>query len=189
LFAGLGATLSATRVRVVRTHDALVKELFRTVRGAKEQIVCTGSRSREPEYLDEIVKHITENRRVKHTRVLWGPPQSGPLIRHLKTLSSLRDASKQAKGQVRLAMYEDVTSEPELAICASERTAMVIVAALGTYGAYDSAVVFTRKQDVSEILDYVDRLHANARVLTDADVNRLSLSPAPASLPPTAGAP
>ncbi|MFD7019855.1 hypothetical protein [Streptomyces sp. NPDC059928] len=87
---------TAVVVKVLIRWTDLVEAMVDVAAGAREQLVVTGSRSREKTYLAAIETAVAQRPDLVHYRVLYGPPRHRELADHLLRLLELRDPSLQA---------------------------------------------------------------------------------------------
>ncbi|WP_240634108.1 hypothetical protein [Streptomyces dengpaensis] len=81
-------------VKVLTRWTDLVEAMVDVVAGAREQLVVTGSRSREKAYLAAIETAVALRPDLVHYRVLYGPPRHWALADHLVRLPEfIRSAS------------------------------------------------------------------------------------------------
>ncbi|MDN3265779.1 hypothetical protein QWJ26_39490 [Streptomyces sp. CSDS2] len=85
-------------VKVLTRWTDLVETMVDVVGGAREQLVVTGSRSREKAYLPAIETAVAEQPDLVHYRVLYGPPRHRALADHLLRLLELRDPITRRNG-------------------------------------------------------------------------------------------
>ena len=78
--------------------DALQAAMLSTVTDARECLVVTGSRSRDPKYLAAIETVLAERPSLVCYRVLFGPPHHQVLKNHLLELLRLRDPGDRSLG-------------------------------------------------------------------------------------------
>jgi hypothetical protein len=131
------AEAQVVTARLVRTRCALLAELTEVVSGAREVLVASGSRARDPGYLGAIEQALADRPGLVHYRVLYGPPRHPELGDHLVRLVALRDPAGPA---LRLAMVES-DRLPERFFCASESAAVVIIPSLTAADAFDTGAV------------------------------------------------
>lgn len=84
---------TAVVVQVLTRWTDLVEAMVDVAAGAREQLVVTGSRSREKAYLAAIETAVAQHPDLVHYRVLYGPPRHRALADHLLRLLELRDPS------------------------------------------------------------------------------------------------
>ncbi|MFK0120119.1 hypothetical protein [Streptomyces sp. NPDC090994] len=82
---------TAVVVEVLTRWTDLVEAMIGVVAGAREQLVVTGSRSREKAYLAAVETAVSQHPDLVHYRVLYGPPRHRALADHLVRLLELRD--------------------------------------------------------------------------------------------------
>lgn len=124
------------RMRLVDTYTDVQGALACVVEDAEDVIAVTGSRSRDPDYLARIEAAIT-GRDLLHYRVLYGPPRHGALKNHLLRLVDLHKPA----GRVNIGAFWDLHVDSERFICASERTAVVVLPSVTSLLNFDTALV------------------------------------------------
>jgi GntR family transcriptional regulator len=159
------------RARLVSTVEDLQAAMAGVVRGATECLVTTGSRSRDPAYLEVIEQVLRERPRLVHYRVLIGPPHHQVLKDHLLRLLEIRDPSGREYGVQTLCvgMVNDPVREPERFFVASERAAVVTLPSFNTAGAFDSGLVLERSGDAQGLVQHGKALYAASQRLEDVD--------------------
>ncbi|GHH23176.1 hypothetical protein [Streptomyces rubradiris] len=85
-------------VKVLTRWTDLVEAMVDFVGGAREQLVVSGSRSREKAYLSAIETAVAEQPDLVHYRVPYGPPRHRALADHLLRLLEPRDPSTRPAG-------------------------------------------------------------------------------------------
>jgi hypothetical protein len=166
---------------LIRSFPELKRELLAIVAEAKEWLGCTGSRSRDEDYLDAIKNALRKNPELIHYRVLFGAPRHPLLKQHLLELLEFRDPDSRAYGQktIHLGLYPLNGVEPERFICANEKKAVMGLPALaGGPGKEDMALLVTDADDVEGVKRYVHALYGRSELLEDrATVKALRLAP------------
>ncbi|MCF3105367.1 helix-turn-helix transcriptional regulator [Streptomyces roseoverticillatus] len=94
----LEASGTAVVVEVLTRWTDLVEAMVGVAAGAREQLVVTGSRSREKVYLAAIETAVAQYPDLVHYRVLYGPPRHPALADHLVRLLELRDPAARRNG-------------------------------------------------------------------------------------------
>lgn len=117
---------TANITQLLTRHVDLVEAMTSVVLAAKEQLVVTGSRSREPGYLSVIETALLGAPDLVHFRVLYGPPRHTELREHLARLLTLRDPAERRNGvkTLHIGLVES-PSALERHFVASERAAVV----------------------------------------------------------------
>jgi hypothetical protein len=163
--------LRRRNVKVLTSEDEINAALRATVTKADKLLICVGSRSRDHAYLNAIEERLRDKARLRHKRILCGPPAHDVLKAHLLKIQRLHHDDRAIElGVLDMARCED----PEQSLCASENRAVIVVPALGTFGKYDSAIVVTQKRHVEAVVNYCERLWKDARKLKERnDVNAL----------------
>jgi GntR family transcriptional regulator len=162
------------RARLVSTVEDLQAAMTGVVRSASECLVTTGSRSRDPAYLEVIEQVLRERPRLVHYRVLIGPPHHQVLKDHLLRLLEIRDPSSREYGVQTLCvgMVNDPVREPERFFVASERAAVAVMPSLVTAGNLDTGVVFDHPQDARGLLQHAKQLFAGTQRIEDVEAVR-----------------
>ncbi|WDN56557.1 helix-turn-helix domain-containing protein [Streptomyces clavuligerus] len=136
----------AAVVRVLTRWSDLVEAMISVVSGAREQLVVTGSRSRERAYLAAIENMVAQRPDVVHYRVLYGPPRHRVLADHLVRLLELRDPSARRNGVKTLHIGLVEPAEVlERFFVASESAAVVPLPSLHGQDAFDCGVLLSRE--------------------------------------------
>jgi transcriptional regulator with XRE-family HTH domain len=145
----LEATGTEVVVRVLARYTDLVAAMVEVVAGAREQLVVTGSRSREGPYLAAIEKVVAEQPDLVHYRVLYGPPRHRALTDHLVRLLELRDPLERRNGvkTLHIGMVES-PSAMERFFVASESSAVVPLPSFHGAEGFDCGVLLGREAAV-----------------------------------------
>ncbi|MFJ8852321.1 XRE family transcriptional regulator [Streptomyces sp. NPDC102437] len=140
---------TAVVVKVLTRWTDLVEAMVDVVDGAREQLVVTGSRSREKAYLAAIETAVAQRPDMVHYRVLYGPPRHRALAEHLLRLLELRDPSTRRNGVKTLHMGMVESDQAlERFFVASETAAVVPLPSFhGTEG-FDCGVLVGREAAV-----------------------------------------
>ena len=154
-------------IRVIRTHDELATELLSIVNDAERWLVCTGSRSREQNYLEAIENRLRSLPSLVHYRVLYGPPHNELFKRHLTQLLSIRDPADRVYGlqTLYIGMFNNSMLEPEKFVSANEKRALVVFPSLTGVGRFDTALVLSDPQDVDSLIRYVQELYRCSQIV------------------------
>jgi len=117
--------------------------MLATVRGARECLVVTGSRSRDTDYLTAIEDALAERPALACYRVLFGLPHHQALKDHLVRLLELRDPEDRSLGikTLHIGLVRDTERSPERFFVASESMAVVPIPSLTSHEGFDSGVV------------------------------------------------
>ena len=154
------------RVSLVTTAGALLSEMIRTVREARDCLVVVGSRARDPSYLEEIERTLQARPRLVHYRLLIGPPYRQVLKDHLLRLLELRDPEDRSLGMKTLYMgMVDDPREPERFFVASERRAVAILPSVTTAGNFDTGVVLLDPRHAQGLVQHAKQLYAGTKRL------------------------
>ncbi|MFI7095484.1 XRE family transcriptional regulator [Streptomyces lydicus] len=138
----LEATGTANVTRVLTRYTDLLEAMVEVVRGARHQLVVTGSRSREPRYLQTIEDTITRFPNLVHYRVLYGPPRHRELHEHLQHLLQLRDPSERRNGVKTLHVgLVQTPSALERHFLASENAAVIPLPSFHGADGFDCGVM------------------------------------------------
>ncbi|GGT56249.1 hypothetical protein GCM10010271_70110 [Streptomyces kurssanovii] len=145
--ARLMETPSTEAIIKVLTHwTDLIEAMVGVVGGAREQLVVTGSRSRERPYLEAIENAVAQQPDLIHYRVLYGPPRHQALTEHLLRLLELRDPSERRNGVKTLHIgMVDPASAPERFFVASETAAVVPLPSFHGADGFDCGALLSRE--------------------------------------------
>lgn len=162
------------RVSLVCGYPELLDRLLDVARGAREYLVTTGSRSRDPDYLASIEERL-QGGDVIHYRVLCGPPHWSVLKTHLRRLHEMRRAAAPGGDpRILLGVVSDFRREPERFICASERKAVLILPSLNGLEHFDTGLALDGEQYGKAYVRLVQELYAASRPIeTDRDIDAL----------------
>ncbi|WP_051055737.1 MULTISPECIES: helix-turn-helix transcriptional regulator [Kitasatospora] len=132
-------------LKVLTRWTDLVEAMVGVVAGAREQLVVTGSRSREKAYLAAIETAVARDPGLVHYRVLYGPPRHRELADHLVRLLELRDPGERRHGVKTL--HIGVVEGPALErfFVASETQAVVPLPSLHGSDGFDCGVLLGRE--------------------------------------------
>jgi len=147
------------KIYIIDTIEELNAALKRIVDSAKSELVATGSRSENKEYLDEIIKHLKSEPRLVHYRILFGHPRRQIFKDHLAELVTTRNSEDRTFGQqtIRIGMIEAEASESF--IVANESRGLILIPSLHTAGVIDSAVVVEDRKYATCLINYVKQLY------------------------------
>ncbi|MEV7778811.1 hypothetical protein [Kitasatospora sp. NPDC088351] len=140
--------------------------------GAREQLVVTGSRSREQPYLTAIESAVEQRPDLVHYRVLYGPPRHAALAVHLLRLLELRDPRERRNGvrtlQIGLVEPPDAM---ERFFVASESAAVVPMPSFHGADGFDCGILLGREA-ASGLVQHGREACASARPLETMDAVR-----------------
>ncbi|MFF3249298.1 multiprotein-bridging factor 1 family protein [Streptomyces sp. NPDC002870] len=136
-------------VKVLTRWTALVEAMVDVVSSAREQLVVTGSRSREKAYLAAIGTAVAQRPDLVHYRVLYGPPRHLELVGHLVRLLELRDPSARRNGvkTLHIGMVEPAAALERFFV-ASETLAVVPLPSFHGAEGFDCGVLLGREAAV-----------------------------------------
>jgi len=168
--------LGGKSYRVIRSFEELLTSNKRIVREAKKYLFTTGSRSRDIEYLKAIEARLKSAPKLVHHRVLFGPPYHQAMKDHLRRLLKLRDPADRKLGiqTMHLGLFGDYKEQFEVFIVGNEHEASVVLPSLLGVGQYDSGIVFTGRDEVEDLLRFVQNLYGQStKVETLAKIQSL----------------
>ena len=140
---------TAVVVKLLTRWTDLVEAMVEVVVGAREQLVVTGSRSREKAYLGAIETAVAQHPDLVHYRVLYGPPRHRALADHLLRLLELRDPSARRNGVKTLHIgVVEPTKALERFFVASETAAVVPLPSFHGADGFDCGVLLGREAAV-----------------------------------------
>ncbi|TGN73908.1 XRE family transcriptional regulator [Streptomyces bauhiniae] len=140
---------TAVVLRVLTRWTDLVEAMTGVVTDAQEQLVVTGSRSREAAYLAAIETAVAERPDLVHYRVLYGAPRRPELVDHLSRLLELRDPATRRNGVKTLHIgVVERPEAPERFFVASETAAVVPMPSFHGAEGFDCGVLLNREAAV-----------------------------------------
>ncbi|WP_131748665.1 helix-turn-helix transcriptional regulator [Frankia sp. Cppng1_Ct_nod] len=156
-------------------HRDLRAAMLRVVEDAEEILMVTGSRSRDPAYLDAMETVLAHRPALAHYRVLFGAPHRQILKDHLLRLLAIRDPDDRTHGYktLHIGLVEDQIAHPERFLCVSEKAAVVPIPSLTSAEAFDSGVLLGASP-AARLVDHARQCYAAAvKVETAAAVRAL----------------
>ncbi|MFP1629849.1 XRE family transcriptional regulator [Streptomyces sp. 5K101] len=136
-------------IKVLTRWTDLIDAMVEVVAGAREQLVVTGSRSREQTYLAAIETAVVQQADLIHYRVLYGPPRHQALSDHLVRLLELRDPCERRNGVKTLHIgMVDRAGAPERFFVASETAAVVPLPSFHGADGFDCGALLSREAAV-----------------------------------------
>jgi hypothetical protein len=156
----LGATM-----RLVTSGAELRNALVEVVRGARECLVATGSRSCEPAYLQEI-EHCLRNRPgLVHYRILIGCPHNGLVKDHLLRLLDITDLStSKCERRVHISIITDLVRDHERFFVASESSALVVLPSVNSPRNFDTGLLIGDPQYAQALVQHGKGLYGSRRL-------------------------
>lgn len=150
-------------VRLLTRYADLIEAMVDVAAGATEQLVVTGSRSREKTYMAAIESAVAQNPDLVHYRVLYGPPRHPQLTEHLVRLLELRDPSERRNGikTLHVGLVEPHTAMERFFV-ASERAAVVPLPSFHGAEGFDCGVLLSKEAAVG-LLQHGREACASAR--------------------------
>ncbi len=180
--AGVGFDLDpfqlGSRCRIIRSSPELIGEEVRIVNEAKRILATSGSRSRDPAYLNAIEQRVAADRELVYYRVLMGLPHNQALKDHLNCVLALRNSSARTHGfdTLFIGLFDDLVRESEKFICANEQRALVAIPSLAPAGSFDTALVFDSEFDAGRYVEFVRQLYnASIPIATSQQVDGLEV--------------
>ncbi|WP_435886031.1 helix-turn-helix domain-containing protein [Streptomyces lydicus] len=140
---------TAVVVKVLTRWTDLIEAMVSVASSAREQLVVTGSRSREKAYLAAIETAVAQHPDLVHYRVLYGPPRHRALADHLLRLLELRDPSARRNGvkTLHIGMVEPVAALERFFV-ASETQAVVPLPSFHGAEGFDCGALLSREAAV-----------------------------------------
>lgn len=137
---------TSTVTKVLTRWTELMDAMIDVVTGARDQLVVTGSRSREAAYLAAIEATVAEWPDLVHYRVLYGPPRHRALTDHLVRLLRLRDPQARRNGVKTLHLgIVEPTEALERFFVASENAAVIPLPSFHGADGFDCGVLLGRE--------------------------------------------
>ncbi|WP_229898596.1 XRE family transcriptional regulator [Streptomyces finlayi] len=136
-------------VKLLTRWTDLIEAMVEVVAGAREQLVVTGSRSREKAYLAAIETAVAQQPDLVHYRVLYGPPRHHELVGHLARLLDLRDPAARHHGvkTLHIGMVERQEALERFFV-ASETQAVVPLPSFHGAEGFDCGILLNREAAV-----------------------------------------
>ncbi|OIV37392.1 transcriptional regulator [Mangrovactinospora gilvigrisea] len=145
----LEASGTGAVVKLLTRWTDLMESMVEVVDGAREQLVVTGSRSREEAYLAAIETTLAQHPDLVHYRVLYGPPRHRALAEHLVRLLELRDPASRRNGVKTLHLgIVEAPDALERFFVASENAAVIPLPSLHGADGFDCGVLLGREAAV-----------------------------------------
>ncbi|MFF5128470.1 XRE family transcriptional regulator [Streptomyces syringium] len=169
----LETTGTAVVVKVLTRWTDLIEAMVDVVAEARDQLVVTGSRSREKAYLAAIETAVAQYPDLVHTRVLYGPPRHRALADHLVRLLELRDPSARRNGvkTLHIGMVEP-TEALERFFVASETAAVAPLPSFHGADGFDCGVLLSREAAVG-LVHHGREACASARLVETIEAVRM----------------
>lgn len=160
-------------VALLITHGDVTLAMQRIVREARTFLALTGSRTREPDYMESIERALSSHRGLVHYRVLFGPPRNQSFKDHLHRLLEVCDPrDRSVAGVQRLHVAMAPEGYQEVNVCASEREALVVQPSLIAPGNFDTAILYSSATHARALVAHVQQVYQvgdklEARVTVD----------------------
>lgn len=153
-------------ISIIYGFDNLMTANVQIVEEAELDLVATGSRSRDLEYLKSIESKLKKNPKLNYYRILYGMPHNDIFKRHLKNLLNIqKDFNKHTTSQtIFLSLFDIVTLAPETFICANEKRGIVILPSFKGLGHYDTALEFKGAESARNLINYAKSLYDASRI-------------------------
>ncbi|MDD9900380.1 MAG: helix-turn-helix transcriptional regulator [Alphaproteobacteria bacterium] len=142
-------------------------------------LACTGSRSRDEDYMRQIETTMKNCPELVHYRVMSFPPFKSVFQEHLLRVLEMRDPQSRSHGYktLHIGINRDLVKQPEHAICANETKAIVVLPSLsGVVGEYNTAVLIKNASVAKGLIAMVKNLYQSGQpVETPEDVLNLGM--------------
>lgn len=166
------AVAADPEMRLADTYGEVQAALAVVVDEATEVLATTGSRSRDPDYLARIESALIKRPSLVHYRILYGPPRHGALKNHLLRLVDLH----RGEGAVNIGVFWDLYKDSERFICASERSAVIVLPSVTSVSNFDTALVITNPEVVQGYVAHMRQAYLGSEALiTRAMVENLEV--------------
>jgi transcriptional regulator with XRE-family HTH domain len=172
---------SSRELTLLVTHTEVTAAMGRIVRDARTFLAMTGSRSREPEYMETVERVLSAQPGLVHYRVLFGPPRNQIFKDHLHRLLEVCDPrDRSVSGVQRLHIGLAPAAYQENCLCTNEREAVVVQPSLVSPGNFDTAVLFSQASHARAMVSYVQQLYqVSEKLETRAAVEQLVIEEPP----------
>ncbi|MFD9418729.1 XRE family transcriptional regulator [Streptomyces goshikiensis] len=156
-------------IRLLTRYSDLLEAMVEVVSGAREQLVVTGSRSREKTYLAAIETAVAQQPDLVHYRVLYGPPRHRDLNDHLLRLLELRNPADRRNGVKTLHIgIVEPADAMERFIVASESAAVLPLPSFHGADGFDCGVLLSKAAAVG-LVQHGREACASARPVETAE--------------------
>ncbi len=147
------------------------------VRGAQECLVAVGSRSSEPNYLQEIERAVADRPKLVHYRILIGPPHSQVLKDHLLRLLKLEDARTDSSRSkcLHISINVDLRRYYERFFVANETAAVVVLPSTNSPLNFDTGLHIHAPSYVQGLLQHGKALYSQHRLECPDAVHELEV--------------
>jgi hypothetical protein len=133
---------SGQETRLITTGSELRSALLDAVKDAEDCLVAVGSRSCEPNYLEEIERALCDRPDLVHYRILIGLPHSQVLKDHLTRLLKFNDGfAPGGERRVNISIMTDLTRDHERFFVASPRAAVIVLPSANSPRNFDTGLV------------------------------------------------
>ncbi len=128
---------NGTGLQLLTNVQHIIEANIDIVQDAERILVCTGSRSRDENYLRTIETRLADVPSLIHYRLMAHPPFKKIFQDHLLRLLEIRDPSDRTQGYktIHINLHDDLLKQPEFSLCASEKKALIVLPS--AYGMYE----------------------------------------------------
>jgi len=154
-------------LRLVRSTKELIDECAETIVSAKQVLVVSGSRARDPRIFEAIERQLTTFPELVHYRVVFDRPHSDALKRHLLRLLEIRDPHDRSLGYqtLHLGLFKNFALDHEWNIVANESRALILLPSFTAIARNDTALMLAAPTDANRIVQYVRDLYLKSSCL------------------------
>lgn len=169
-------------------HDALVMEMKKITKEARQFLYITGARTSNISYMQEIEAKVATCPDLIHYRVLHGYPWREELKVHLRQLRQLRPDTSRTRGQASLFIgcyipFSKPSSktnpikkkegsrnrETEIFLVINEVSALLVVPSLTSPSAFDTGLKITDSIQIQAWKNYIEWLAGQSTALNDIE--------------------
>ena len=159
---------------VVTSDDRMYDEMYlgrdSIVSSANEFLYVTGSRSKNPQYLEAIEKKLEERRDLRHVRILIGVPRYDIMVAHLRKVASLCAARPRKDGRrsFEVGYFNLGDRAAERFIVCSEKRLLISLPSFRTALGYDTALIVDDPSVARRVGDLIATMAQAADVRCDS---------------------
>ncbi len=164
-------------VHLLTSGAELTSALIGVVRDAHECLIAVGSRSSEPNYLQEIEQAIADKPHLVHYRILIGSPHSQVLKDHMLRLLELRDP-QACNGQTKrlhMSLHIDLARYYERFFVANEQDAVIVLPSTNSPMNFDTGLVVREPFYVQGLLQHGKALYSKRRLESPDAIHELEV--------------
>lgn len=156
---------------LLTSSDEIIAANIHIAASARKILVCAGSRARDPKYFNTIETTLRTHSSVVHFRVMAWPPFKQSFQDHLLELLQIRNPIDRSHGYktIHIGLYSEHLKFAEHAICANEKSALIVLPSMFGLGEYNTALLIEGTQAVEKYTSIVKSLYQICQPLETAE--------------------